>query len=259
MSTIQDGLTSFKFNGVSSSSLGIIKVTTGNRVNKTLSPTFQDRTTTVPGKDGVYYFGSNYAGRTILIEFAFDNLRREQIDEITRVFNGKELKPLILDDEPDVIYMAKLASPVTLKYLCFEEVREGEETPVEVYKGEGAVQFTTFDFGQSEEKTIGNIQFINKGEIDSDFTLTGTTVSAKQTFELKLDGASIAKLTTTMPSGTHFKLDTKSNLIINTDKNTLLNRYIDNGDFFQIPCQKNLLFTSSGIDTQSIKYRELYY
>ena len=63
--------TGFTFGGVSSSSLGITRVSSGDRYNEDLHPEIKDITAEVPGADGEYYFGSTYGPKKIDIEIAF--------------------------------------------------------------------------------------------------------------------------------------------------------------------------------------------
>jgi hypothetical protein len=75
-------------------------------------------------------------------------LSAADIRELKKAFNGKDLKELIFSEsvtydgqgKPDTwkVYMAKVTSQPTIKYLAFDE------NGVEVYKGEGSVQFTAY-------------------------------------------------------------------------------------------------------------------
>jgi phage-related protein len=53
----------FTFNGVHSSDLGIVRVSNGSRFDENLLPTIKDKTVEVSGRDGAYYFGSQYTQR----------------------------------------------------------------------------------------------------------------------------------------------------------------------------------------------------
>ena len=60
----------FSFGGVHSSELGIVRVSDGSRFEENLLPNFQDKTATVSGKDGIYYFGSDNQQKEITLSFA---------------------------------------------------------------------------------------------------------------------------------------------------------------------------------------------
>lgn len=113
--------TGFTFGNVHSSDLGIYRVSGGDRYEEGLHPEIKDKTVEVPGLNGEYYFGSDYGTRTIDLEFAFDSVTEEQLRQIKRVFGTKQNKDLIFDETPYKKYIAKLASPVELSYVCFDE------------------------------------------------------------------------------------------------------------------------------------------
>ena len=49
----------FSFGGGHASGLGIVRISDGSRFEEGLLPNFQDKTATISGKDGIYYFGSD--------------------------------------------------------------------------------------------------------------------------------------------------------------------------------------------------------
>ena len=68
----------FTFNGIHSSSLGIVRTSEGSRFNENLLPTIQDKTVQIPGGDGMYHFGSYYTQKQFNVSYAFDSLTEEQ-------------------------------------------------------------------------------------------------------------------------------------------------------------------------------------
>ena len=140
MSGLKGDYIGFSYNGVHSSDLGIVRVSNGSRFDENLLPTIKDKTVEVPGRDGAYYFGSQYTQRPLKIDFAFDGLTEEKIANIKRLFGDKQIHDLIFDETPYKIYSAKATGSATMKYLVFEE-----ESNKRVYKGEGSVQFTCYD------------------------------------------------------------------------------------------------------------------
>ena len=111
----------FTFGGVHSSDLGITRVSGGDRYDEALHPEIKDRTAEVPGLNGEYYFGSDYGTKEFDIEFAFDSLTEAQFRTLRKVFGTKEIKQLVFDERPYKYYMAKIANPVELSYVCFNE------------------------------------------------------------------------------------------------------------------------------------------
>lgn len=157
----------FSFNGTHSSTLGILRVSNGNRYNDTILPAFQDKTVPVPGGDGTYFFDSFYTNRTFNLSIAFDNISETQFRKLRQVFSTKNMGPLIFDEAPYKVYTAKIQSPPQLNYICFDvEQNSGEATSTlihnhnlgeqsaattnssnttRVYKGEGTIQFICYN------------------------------------------------------------------------------------------------------------------
>ena len=116
--------TGFSYGGRHSSSLGIIRVSGGDRYDESLHPEIRDKTAEIPGLNGDYYFGSDFGTRTFDIEIAFDHLTEQQFKELRKVFGTKHIQELIFDERPYKKYMAKLESPVELSYVCFDESKK---------------------------------------------------------------------------------------------------------------------------------------
>lgn len=148
----------FTYDGVHSSALKILRVSSGNRYDRNLFPTLEDSTVNVPGGDGMYYFGTNYRAQVFNIAFAYDSLLEEDITRLQRLFTGKKVCDLIFDELPYKVYSVKPTGNMTLKSMIFEEGPQGR-----IYKGEGSVALTAFyPYARSrykwlEEYTADNI------------------------------------------------------------------------------------------------------
>lgn len=151
----------FTYNGVHSSTLGIVRTSDGSRFNENLLPTMQDKTVQVPGGDGTYYFGSYYTQRQFNVSFAFDSLTEKQVAELKSHFGDKKIYELIFDETPYKVYRAKVTGTATIKYVPFNEGEERER----IYKGEGNIQFTCyFPFAKSKYKWLDESTDANKDE-----------------------------------------------------------------------------------------------
>ena len=149
MSDFKGDYMGFTYNGIHSSGLGIVRVSDGSRFNENLLPTAQDKTATVPGRDGAYYFGSNYTQRQFTVPFAFDSLTESQFSFLRHHFGDKKIHSLVFDELPYKTYQAKVTGNATIKYVPFEV--EGAR----VYKGEGTIQFTCYNpFAKCEKKYL---------------------------------------------------------------------------------------------------------
>ena len=129
----------FTFDGVHSSTFNIVRISSGNRYDDGLQPTSTDKTATVPGMDGTYYFGTQHTQKAFTVPFAYDRLTEEQIRQMRSWLNVKKIGRLIFDERPEKYYMAKITGITTLKYLCFEQ-----EDGTDLYKGEGSINFVCY-------------------------------------------------------------------------------------------------------------------
>ena len=143
MGVLKGDFIGFSYNGIHSSDLGIVRTSNGSRFEKNLLPTMQDKTATVPGGDGTYYFNSQYTQRQFNVSFAFDSLTEEQFNFLSFHFGDKKVHPLVFDEEPYKTYYAKVTGTASIKYICFDESK-GEKKLARVYKGEGSVVFTCY-------------------------------------------------------------------------------------------------------------------
>lgn len=130
----------FSFNGIHSSQLGFTRVSGGDRYNEALFPDISDRSSEIVGGDGELYFGSEYRGKPFSINIAFDSMTELQFRKIRRLFGTKDICELIFDERPYKVYYVKLAGPIELEYVCFDEEdytweKIKDEETQEYYKG----------------------------------------------------------------------------------------------------------------------------
>ena len=160
--------TGFSFGGKTSEELGIVRVSGGDRYEEEIHPEIKDITAEVPGINGDYYFGSNYGPKEISIEIAFDSLTEKQFRELRAVFSTKKIKELIFDEWPYKKYMAKIANPIQLSYVCFDEpkrvegtaqngVRRDRENDQEYEPGGDATDTLTIPAGESCSFTLTHV------------------------------------------------------------------------------------------------------
>lgn len=125
---MQRDFVGFSFDGIHSSELGILRVSEGDRYEETLHPEMEDLKTEIPGLDGNYYFNSDFKTRSIQISIAFDSMTELQFRKLRRLFGMKKNCELIFDERPYKVYMAKVAKPIDLKYVCFDEQKKHIDT-----------------------------------------------------------------------------------------------------------------------------------
>lgn len=168
----------FTFNGEHSSHMGITRVSNGNRFNETLLPNFQDRTGSVTGRDGMYYFGSQYGQKPLQIQIAYDYLTEYGIRHLRQVFGDKKPHWLVFDEAPYKKYLVKIAQPIQLTYICFIEDNQ------RIYKGEGQIGFVAYyPFARSVSKILDTIEVDNKEE----WQVTAGILTSAQYSSLNID------------------------------------------------------------------------
>ena len=66
----------------------------------------------------MYYWDTFYSQKPFTLDFAYDDLRDEDLRTLRQVFGFKGVKPLIFDEFPYKKYMVKCATSPVLKYIC---------------------------------------------------------------------------------------------------------------------------------------------
>ena len=161
----------FSFGGKHSiDDFGIVRISDGaDGFAHGLAPQMQDTTMEVPGGDGQYFLGTQHKSKTFNINFAFDSLTEEKLNELRVWLDGKDILPLWFEEAPYKVYSAKVTGTPQIKAHVFEE------SGVRVYKGTGSVTFTCYyPYARTPD-------FVKQGEI----TINGQTPGAYHSFRNK--------------------------------------------------------------------------
>ena len=142
---IKGDFISFSYNGVHSTDLGIVHVSSSDRYADALLPTIQDKTVQVSGSDGTYFFGSYYTQRPITLNIAFDSITETQLRRARALFGDKQSHPLVFDEEPYKVYYAKVIGTPQYNYICFNNYEDDSNINPRIYKGEGTINFICYD------------------------------------------------------------------------------------------------------------------
>lgn len=138
--------TGFTFNGIHTSQLGLVRVSSGSRYQRSLLPSFQNFTETDGSIDGTYYFGNNNKSKNFNIDLAFDSVTEEELQEISQWLNV-DIGELIFDELPFKKYYARIDGSPNMQYIPFYE--KGNR----IYKGEISFNFICYDpYGYSVTK-----------------------------------------------------------------------------------------------------------
>lgn len=121
MPHISNPFLDFKYGDFYASDFHLIRVSDGSRYNDNFLPTLTDKTTEIPGGDGMYWFNTYYKQRQISVNVAFDSVTETDLRGIRNWLNGKQVQPLIFDEHDDRQYFAKVTGSPQLKYVAFDE------------------------------------------------------------------------------------------------------------------------------------------
>ena len=270
MSVFQGDFLGFQLGNEHSYNLNITRVSTNDRYQDNLLPTFTDAVVQVPGGDGTYYWDTYYTQKQFQIDFAFDDLRDEDLRKLRQMFSVKGVKPLVFDEFPYKKYMVKCIQPPQLKYICFDHLE------FRIYKGEGSVQLVAYyPFAFSVDSpslayTAAGATINNSGDMPANIEILYdlNEVSGDILIELRerADGADIGQLKLTgvgsINGDRYMLINTQTQLIegLNADKSksgNLYNKFIDSGDFFWPPVGSSVLLSDKPF--VSAQYTPLYY
>ena len=285
----------FRFNGVHTSDLNIVRVSDGSRYSENLSPVFQDKTAQMLGSDGTLYWESFDTNKVWPIQVAFDELSEMQYRRLRQVFNGKTMGELIFDELPFKAYTAKVQSSPQFKTICFD-------TPdgARVYKGEGTINFIAYyPYAKSVHKFLNEFndyEYDNKAQwaaasgmkpTRASYDGTGTTINLYNAGDLETDwqafyiiNSSGSALTSISLNGgvdgqmvfssisqkktndAYIRINSRTNLIEGCDSSkiptgSLYNEFLVAGDFFKIPLGESTFVSNT--DCNEIRYDYLYY
>lgn len=271
MSVFQGDFLGFQLGNEHSYGLNITRVSTNDRYQDILLPNFTDATVQVPGGDGTYYWDTYYTQKPFQIDFAFDDLRDEDLRKLRQLFSFKGIQPLIFDEFPYKKYMVKCAQPPNLRYLCFDWLE------FRIYKGEGTVNFIAYyPFAFSVispsisyvSADVGSV-INNNGDMPANLKVLYNISNFEGDIELTLkdeSGAVIGYLQLTSVSAKdddrYILVDTQTQLIEGLDENknktkNLYNRFITKGDFFWPPVGRSMLYSTQAFE--SATYTPLFY
>lgn len=189
---IKGDFISFSYNGVHSTELGIVHVSSSDRYADALLPAIQDKTVQVSGNDGTYFFGSYYTQRQITLVVAFDEVTEDQIRLARKILGSRQSHPLIFDEEPYKIYYAKVSGTPQYNYIPFSSPR--------VYKGEGTYTFTCYEpfahcpnnYKYLNQYTLGNpiyYKYDNKEEWNLSANLLESKTDGVNTYDTFINGS----------------------------------------------------------------------
>lgn len=134
---------SFTFDGKAIEDFGFAVVYNGDRLSNAFHPTFTNTTTTVPGRLGSIYWGTEVTGYTFDIQIATDRATARQIANLKRHFAPGKYAELSLAESEYCYCYAMVNSNSTFSFVPFEEktIIKGKEYVDTIYKGDATLSF----------------------------------------------------------------------------------------------------------------------
>ena len=269
MSVFMGDFLGFQLGNEHSYGLNITRVTTSDRYTDILLPSFTDQTADVPGGDGTYYWDTHYTSKIITIDFAFDDLRDEDLRKLRQMFAKRTVQPLILDEFPYKKYMVKCSASPTIKYIPFDQME------FRIYKGEGSISFIAyypFAFSvvsPSIEYNTNGGEINNVGDMPANVAITylisdtsNITLSLEQPLGTQVGSLVLSNISQIGSNDVYFCIDTRTQLVEGLDENynktgNLYNKFITSGDFFFPDVGRSYL--KSTVEFEKAEFTPLYY
>lgn len=269
MSVFSGDFLGFTLGDIHSSQLNITRVSSGDRYTDILLPSFKDITAEVPGGDGMYYWNTFYSQKPFTLDFAYDDLRDEDLRALRQAFGFKGIKPLIFDELPYKQYMVKCVSPPSFKYICFDHME------MRLYKGEGQANLVAYypyalaTFSPSIENApsglinnIGDLPGIIKLTYDINFAINLSKVELLDLENNSLGELNFEGIEKQYENDAYILINSKTHLVEGLDNNFnktghLYNKFITTGDFFDAPVGRTQLW--SNVQFTKLEYTPLYY
>lgn len=196
-----EGYLGFTFAGHHSSEFGLMVVSDGSRYHQNLFNNFSDTLTSVPGKNGSYYFGTQLQVRDFDIQCVFDDMTTHTRNKIQTWLYPNKVGWLIYDEMPYKKYLVKISGVPSFNFLPFDKTKFTSKHIIknEILKGELDIPFFTFrEFGIRNEKyevpnvyndTIITQELVDSGIIPDNYNISPILLSDKKPVDIEVVGS----------------------------------------------------------------------
>ena len=138
------------FDGKKTSDFNLYVVSNSGRYSAPLTPLFENRTTSVPGRPGLLYWGTDLGHQEFIISLATNNMTGTLLNNFKKTFIPGKVGSLSFEEGFYKVYKVMLMSPPIFNFLPFDGV-DSLSAPINIYKGEIELQLTTLEpYGYSE-------------------------------------------------------------------------------------------------------------
>lgn len=134
---------SFTFDGEAIENFGFAVVYNGDRLSSVLQPNFSNTTSTIPGRTGTLYWGTDITGYNLTVNVATDRATSRQIANLKGHFRPGKYGRLVFEESKYCYCYAIVDSPSDFTFVPFEEevTINGHVYTDTIYKGEGTINF----------------------------------------------------------------------------------------------------------------------
>lgn len=138
---------SFSFGGRWIDDWGLIATIDGDRMQRAGSANFEDLISTYDVTDGQFYWGTHYNANEISFILSTDRITQKELDDFRQWFCAGRMEELILAEHPNRAIIARIAEPLNMSVLPFEEkttvkiAGQDYETSTTIYKGDINLRF----------------------------------------------------------------------------------------------------------------------
>lgn len=150
----------FTFAGIHSSKYGLYAVTDGTSYSMPLFADFMDKTESVDGFDGVYYFGTDYSSKPRRVNCVVDYIDENTLRSIQNWLNPKRIGKLTFDEAPYKYYIAKVTQKPDFTFYPQSDSDDGH-----LYVGTFIIEFTAFDpFAYSYVNSVDSYTYYEESQ-----------------------------------------------------------------------------------------------
>lgn len=168
----------FTFDGKALEDFGFAVVFQGDRLSSDLQPNFSNATSSIPGRDGMLYWGTEINGRTVPVTIATDRATSRQIANLKQWLRPGNMGEVIFNETPYCKGYAIIGNTSTFNFVPFSCTLtiNGKTFHDTLYKGDATISFFFPDpyyYGCTEKSVVDTY-------IDSDWAYaSGLPFSAK--------------------------------------------------------------------------------
>jgi len=152
----------FQWDDIHSSELNIVRTINNQYFEDLLTPTISLTTETIPGSDGLYYFGQWFEKKEFSITIGFNSLTEQNLRQLIEMFSDKNYHDLTFDERPYKTYRVYTSTQPKFNYIGEDDDEYGI-----IYKGEGIISLAmAIPFATARSKVLNDYYGTSSTTID---------------------------------------------------------------------------------------------